>query len=149
MSIGNDIVGLIDVSCIVGYFFFFKGVDNGFSSLVFWKVFKDSCPASFSCEGLTSYLLTICQQVHYDRLWTKTVLVAIVLPYLAEWNGSPFRSMGIGEVGSFYTGFITRNSFFIYRVNNFLSILIFWKIFKLISPLVFCCDLFTSDFYCF
>jgi len=94
--------GSLYLSCVAAYCFFTYGIGNLTSILIYWQVIKCVAPVVCFRYYLGIYLFSVCKQVYRDAVWSYSILVVRIIPYLASAYFRYLRCMRILDGGSLF-----------------------------------------------
>ena len=122
---------------ILCYCFLCDSVYDFFSSLELSKVFKTPLPLIGSCYFLRFYLFSVCKKVDRYLLRSLSVLVICIIPCLASFYLCSLGCIAVCYCCSFDLLCVSGYIFFVYRIYDILSSLLYIKICEGCIPVVF------------
>ena len=115
-------------------------------SIGFFGKICDFCtPVIVCCQSdFCSGCFSICKKVDIQALWSLSILIVVVIPDFLNFCFCSLLCIAISNYKSVcctssYFCCITIYRIFTYRIYDFSSIFILWKIFKTICPALICC----------
>ena len=151
VGVGNGKAILGITSCcrrVISYTVFCNRVRNRMAGLVYRQVIKGSRPiVAFIQHSVLVSLITVGEEMNRNALWTKAVLVVVVIPTLGYLDGSRCRLVGVGNDKAIlgvtrYRRRVVGYSLFCNRVRNRMAVLAYRQIIKSGCPIVALTQLF-------